>query len=182
MEIPESQCMYPETAIKEVAHSGIRPIIFVDDFVGSGNQFISTWTRQYEISPGRSISFAELSQTVRGLRFFYCPLVCTALGKKRIADKCSGVELCPAHVIPEEYSALHPASVLWPERLRGGAVNFVAAASRRAGIPDCNGGINDWRGFWKLGLTVAFQHSVPDATLPLLYWDKNGWTPLRRRT
>jgi hypothetical protein len=50
-------------------------------------------------------------------------------------------------------------------------------------MPDTDGAVvNDWQGFHKLGLALAFQHCVPDATLPLFYWEHNEWHPLIRRT
>ena len=59
---------------------------------------------------------------------------------------------------------------------------WIADASRRGGVPDTNGAQpGDWRGFAKLGLALAFEHGVPDATLPLFYWDGPGWEPLMRR-
>jgi len=57
---------------------------------------------------------------------------------------------------------------------------FWRVPATRAGIPD-TGGVNDWRGFHRLGLCLALHHKTPDATIPLLYWNQNGWQPLVRR-
>ena len=37
-------------------------------------------------------------------------------------------------------------------------------------------------GFNELGLTIAFQHSVPDATLPIFWSCTADWNPLYRRS
>jgi hypothetical protein len=59
----------------------------------------------------------------------------------------------------------------------------VKAVSARIGIPDSGGAVvNDWQGFHCLGLSLAFYDSVPDATLPIFYWEENGWNPLIKKT
>ena len=37
-------------------------------------------------------------------------------------------------------------------------------------------------GYKDLGLCIAFQHGVPDATIPLFYVDHNDWWPLVRQS
>jgi hypothetical protein len=178
--INEGQILSPGEAASELYRGRIRPIVFVDDFVGSGNQFLETWERSMDISGGFSISFAQLA-ALRGTEFYYCPLVCTEFGYERLRTSCPRVALNPAHIIVDRYNALNPDSVIWSDNLRSTAVDFLQAVSSRAGIPDNGGGVGDWRGFNSLGLTIAFAHSVPDATLPIFYWENNGWLPLVRQ-
>ncbi len=146
-------------------------MVFVDDFVGSGDQFRKTWQREYETPAGRA-SFATLAGAGAG-PFYYCPLVCAEAGRKEIADHCTGVRLWPTHLLPPQYCANHPASLIWPDALRPRAQAFVEASSRRAGIPQHKA----W-GYGDLGLALAFSHGVPDSTLPILWWEENGWIPL----
>ena len=178
--IREEQILSPDRAAAELYSGPIRPVVFVDDFVGSGNQFLETWERGVKISNTISISFRQLS-LLRGTEFYYCPLVCTEFGYKRLRSSCSRLMLNPAHVLSASYSALHKESLIWPDHLRSTAADFLRTASGRAGIPDNGGGVGDWRGFNSLGLTIAFAHSVPDATLPIFYWKENGWSALVRQ-
>lgn len=182
LEFEEDRILPPEKSIELLLSHRNLSVVFVDDFVGTGYQFKETWQREYELSTGLKMSFARLSGTLRSARFYYCPLVCTFDGAANIRASCPGVVLNPAHLIPREYSALVNNSIVWPVNLQSGAVEFLRRASMRAGIPD-TGGIDtsDWRGFHSLGLTLAFAHGVPDATLPIFYWEKNGWIPLIRR-
>ena len=84
------------------------------------------------------------------------------------------------HEIDERYSLVSPDSILWPDSLKADAMEFMRKASERAAIiPDCKFG---WKGFHDLALAIAFGHGVPDATLPLFYWDRPDWHPLIRRT
>lgn len=177
--INERQILAPADALARLIRSGPRPVVFVDDFVGSGNQFLTTWQRPRLLQPGLTSSFAQFASAMGG-RFFYCPLICTAVGKIAIQQQCSGVELIPVHLLDADRDgALGANSQLWPEHLRSTAAYFLESASSRAGIP--SSGPKGWRGFAGLGLTVAFEHTVPDATLPIYYWEGNGWIPLIRR-
>lgn len=167
--IPDERLKHPAEVSQLVRTGFTGPIVFVDDFVGTGNQFEATWSRGYG-SPARS--FAELASTSPA-NFFYCPAFCTQFGLDRINSICPGVTVNPGHLIPNNYSALTPDSVVWPDDLIATANEFLRLASIRAGIPD-----TDWRGFGSLGLSLAIQGSVPDATLPIFTWDKYGWHPL----
>lgn len=148
---------------------GPRPVVLVDDFAGSGNQFIETWTRR--MWPTGPQSLAELT-AAHGLEVYYLPLICTTQAAQRLATEASDVRLRPCHVLTEAYSASHPESVVFPEDLRGSVPNFIREASARAGItlyPN---------GFCGLELAVAFEHSIPDANLGVLWSEESAWFPL----
>ena len=175
------QIMTPDDAINLLIHHGARPVIFVDDFVGTGNQFEATWTRQTTID-SETISFERLSQQC-GFNFSYCPAFATELGIQTLRRTCPQVTLCAGNVIPSTYGATAEDSVIWPADKRTLGKEFIRRASERAGLPNTNGlATNDWQGFNRLGLTLALHNSVPDATLPIFYWKENGWRPLIPRT
>ncbi len=180
LNLKEEQLMDQEACLRALI-DGPRSVMFVDDFVGSGAQFRTTWERKIKLDRNTSVSFQDLAKA-RGSSFYYCPLVCTEMGYRYLLRYCPEVIISPVHILPSRYSALDPSSFLWPDHLRPSAISFLQKASQRAGIPDNNGKVDDWRGFRKLGLSIAFAHSIPDATLPILYWSKNGWKPLMRRT
>jgi hypothetical protein len=181
LQIQEERILGPDRVLEKLLSGVQRTIVFVDDFVGSGNQFIDTWNREINVGGKTWASFRRIAPLVRGAKFFYCPLICTDVGYKRIRQNCPEIILHPAHVLSRRYNALDPDSLIWPNELKSTACEFIRKASLRAGIPDNNGGVNDWRGFKKLGLTLAIGDSVPDATLPIFYWEQNGWKPLIRR-
>jgi len=173
--LPEERIMSPEQVLKALLDGGPRDVVFVDDFVGSGSQFLATWRRKYSFAGEPDQSFAAVDAIVRGSRYFYCPILCTMQGRERLERCCPQVVLTPAHFLGERYSPLSPRSYIWPARLLQTARDFIMNASARAGI-------TNWEGFAGLGLAVAFEHCVPDATLPLFYWNQNGWKPLVERT
>ena len=177
--IPEERIMSPEQAFNQIQGDFNGAVVFVDDFVGSGNQFIETWCRTFRTPYESFRALAPTSQT----KFYYCPAFCTQLGLERINCACPEVAVNPGVFIPYNYGALAPDSIVWPSHLRSTAEEFLRSASARAGIPDTGGTEPEyWRGFASLGLTIAFEDSVPDATLPIMYWDDDGWRPLMRRT
>ena len=176
--IPQERIINPQQANDLIQRGFDGPVVFVDDFVGSGNQFKTTWHR-----PNRTQfdSFKDLAPLFRA-KFYYCPAFCTEFGLQRIESECPEVTVSPGVLIPNNYGALHSDSVIWPTRLKSTSEEFIRSASERAGIPDTGGTEpDDWRGFASLGLTIAFEDSVPDATLPMIYWEQNGWRPLMRR-
>ena len=171
LEVPQEHIMEPEAIVATLV-SLDSPVLFVDDFVGSGDQFVKTWRRRYDTSNGAA-SFQDLAAD--GRSFYYCPLVCTTKGIQRL-QTLAGLRLRPIHELPKEYSVNDPSSLVWPDHLRAFGPDVVKAASARAGIPPDG----TW-GYSDLALTLAFEHGVPDATLPLFYWEKAGWVPLVRR-
>ena len=177
--IPQERIVSPEQACEQIRGGFNGPVVFVDDLVGSGNQFIETWHRSYGTQDQSFVALAPVSAA----KFYYCPAFCTQFGLRRINCACPGVTVSSGVFIPANYGALAPDSVVWPSHLKSTAQDFLLSASQRAGIPDTGGTTaDDWRGFASLGLTIAFEKSVPDATLPITYWDRNGWRPLMRRT
>lgn len=81
--VPEENIMAPERALQVLIDNGPRPVVFVDDFVGSGDQCVATWRREYELADGNLASFQQFS-TVRGTNFFYCPVLCADMGRQVI--------------------------------------------------------------------------------------------------
>jgi hypothetical protein len=181
--IPQEQILSPEDAVRSIATNNVpRNVVFVDDFAGTGLQYLATWTRRIEIGPGVFSSFSDLSAS--GIvTAYYAPLLATSFAKSNIRMAAAPTMLRPGHLLTERYSALNTGGLIWPPSLSATAPKFLEQASQRAHIPDTDGtATNDWRGFAKLGLTFSIGDSIPDASLPLIYWEEGGWKPLKRRT
>ena len=182
LNIPERQILSPEEAIAYLHSGRTYHVVFVDDFVGSGNQFGDTWERKYKLNSFTSTSFKNVASLTRSnTKYFYCPVICTELGRGEVARRCPEVQIVPAHFYGGKHSALTADSDIWREDMKTEGPEFVRIASERAGIPDLNGDVGCWRGFYKLGLALAFQHGWPDATLPLFYSTSNDWRPLLKK-
>lgn len=179
--IPESRIVSPEKALELlIATAPDAPIIFVDDFVGSGNQFVETWQRPYDLN-GAYHSFQMVAHSRRQagdpLEVYYAPAVCTQFGRRHMATSCPDVQVSAGNVLDERYNVFHSKSLVWPESLVADGQELVRRQSRDLGLPDDG---TEWGlyGFNKLGLAVGFAHKTPDATIPLFRFRSDNWSPL----
>jgi len=173
--VPDSRILSPADACGQLLHgSARRPVVFVDDFVGSGNQFVDTWVRQHTSTSGAMTSLRELALAGK-CEPFYVPLVATTYGLERIRYDCPQVKLYPVHELGDEYSCSNPTSLVWRPDLQAGVADFLSRSAARAGLNPTVA-----LGFHQLALAVGFEHGVPDATLKLFTHRADGWRPLVR--
>jgi hypothetical protein len=177
----EGQLLTPADALNAVLSGHKGAVIFVDDFVGSGEQFVRTWRRQFTTLHHGQATFASAALANPAARFFYCNAMTTMLGRQRISGEAPLVEVSTGNIIPFDYSLTSPNSALWPTSIRADGIAMVERISKSLGYLDSGGDEYDWQGFHQLGLGLAFEHSVPDASLPIFYSERNGWKPLVRR-
>lgn len=170
--IPEERFFKKEDALMRLYGGQNKNIIFLDDFIGSGLQFTDTWTAPH-IDRGTPYAYSNICSQ-NDIQAYYVTLIATEYGVNEIYKTCKNIEIVAANTLGKQYNALHENSIIWPENLKKGAAEFLKTSSERAGI-------TKYQGFHDLGLTVAFHHSVPDATLPIFYWNENGWHPLIER-
>ena len=175
--IEEHQIGSPEEILSRLVQDHPGPVLLLDDFIGSGNQMLNTWRHHYCVAEGEVYSFEIASS--RDTSIFCVPLVSTSFGVNALARNCNGLTVKPAHILDERYSLVASDSILWPDELKPNSNEFLHAASKRAGI--LHEPSTQWDGFQGLGLALAFSHAVPDATIPLYYWERPGWNPFVRR-
>ena len=176
--IPEDNIMSPMEALTH--RTKFRRFILFDDLAGSGNQFETTWNRNYEIGGGR-ISFQYISQSDKHT-FAFCCCISTSKAKDRIVTVAPAVTLSSAHQLHDRHSSVHPSSSIWQGKDAQSALRIIKSASLRAGYSAEDGSQEDWRGFHALGLTLAFNHGIPDASLPIFFSRRQNWKPLIART
>jgi len=181
LRVPEEQIRFGDEAAERAALEPALPIVFVDDFVGTGEQFVTTWHKEFLIQKPevKTTSFATLAAAGCG-RYYYCPALATPRGLATIAELAPEVTVSPGTILDARHDAFHPESVLWPAEFREGAEEFLRGASERAGIPDDSDSTSYWRGYRGQGLAIGFERGTPDATLPIFTWEENGWKPFLR--
>ena len=182
LNIDQAQLFNPAQAAARVAAGDAKAVVFVDDFVGSGEQFRRTWTRRHPTPDGGSVSFHEAAHAHPDAKFFYCNAMTTSHGLGRIRQAAPNVHVSAGNVIPGDHSLSSPQSALWSSDQRAKGIEMLRRVSFDLGYGEDGGGLNDWQGFHRLGLGLAFEHSVPDASLPIFFTDRNGWTPLVKRS
>ena len=177
VDVPQDRIVGFSEAL-EHAYSG-RCVVFVDDFVGSGNQFIETFSRLESDQTPRSFVDA---QTKTGFVCIYVTLICTQFGYDRIHKALPNVAISCTHVVGEEasiwgFDRTNPSSYLEiMDLLRRSSSRLTPSEDHMQGTAEKT------LGFAQRGLMLGFEHSVPDATLPI-FWSKgvNNWEPLIER-
>lgn len=155
-----------------------HPVVFVDDFVGSGDQFLETWKRALH---GRSFEDAERKT---GFVPIYVALVSTQYGLSQIRSRAPKVAVSVTHVLEDRAtlggiaSANSGLGAAIDALLTKYAVRLTPREPYIAGNP-----LYRKYGYKERKLLMAFDHSVPDATLPI-FWSpgQDNWEPLIERT
>lgn len=161
----------------EHAYRG-ETVIFVDDFVGSGDQFVTTWT----CKNFKGECFAD-AQNKSGFIAIYITLVVTDFGLNNIHQSAPSVSVCATHVLNEKSTirgilAEHPHMQAPVEDLLQKYSSKLTPAE-----PYMTTSRYLMYGYKERGLLLGFEHSIPDATLPI-FWSKgkNNWEPLIERS
>lgn len=155
-----------------------RPVVFVDDFVGSGDQFMSTWTRHQH---GRSFEEAERMTQFMPI---YVALVATNFGLSKIRRCAPKVAVSVSHLLETRSTLVGIANANCE---LGSSIDALLTkyADRLRPREDYIAGNDLYRkyGYKERKLLMAFEHSVPDATLPI-FWSPGepNWEPLIERT
>lgn len=157
------------------------PIIFVDDFVGSGAQVRKAWLQN---------KFTYNSKTLAQICTdgnhcaVYAPLIVNHQGNQVIVNQCPGLHLSPTHILGPEYNLFNIDSICWkndPDLFKRGT-DLILNKSRILGIPSTGGtDTRDEKGFGEQGLAISFHHGAPDAIPAIFYWSTDNWTPLIRK-
>lgn len=183
MDFDSDRIVSPEEIQRLYSNGNTSPVIFVDDFVGSGNQFITMWKKKSQSSSlFHSLEFYMTRPTSIERRIYLCCSLATSAGIERIQKECKGVTVCAGSILSKSYNILDNQYFYNTPEDHEKVVQFVKEKSHYLGYGDCGGNIGDWRGFEKLGLAVAFEHGTPDATLPIFYHTDREWHPLVKKS
>lgn len=182
LRIDESHLKEPRAVLQILDQGANLPIVFVDDFVGSGEQFTKTWDRLYTLDSGKRVSFRSIVGQRSSVDIYYVNVAAHSTGIERVTRDCPSVTMLSSNILTEEHSAVSAESRIWsPGHLEDGK-NFIQRASAKISLTKEDGSQEDWRGFHALGLTVGFSHGIPDASLPIFFSERNNWTPLMTRS
>lgn len=155
-------------------------VILVDDFVGAGAQCDHAWN---SIPSRRGKTLSQIVQEKKH-HIIYAPLIMNMMGYERINNECKGLELQFVHTLSDEYNLFSEKCLCWENdigKYRKG-LQMITEKSRILGIPMSNPSMDIYyKGFGAQGLAIAFSHGIPDASIPLFYWDREGWIPLIKK-
>ena len=182
LELSDSNIATPAAALTQYV-SNNKTIVFVDDMVGTGNQMRGTWHREYGTTDPKS--FRNAYQRVRRECYCIC-LISSPVGRGSVRSL-SGIDLISAHDL-QDRDRLHAALARIPDHPAGSglqpAVDVLLEDYATRLILDSymRNDRHPLLGFGNQGLTLGFQHCMPDATLPM-YWasGSGSWTPMSKR-
>jgi hypothetical protein len=152
-------------------------VVFMDDFVGSGDQFLNTWKTAIS---GRSFEAAMASTSFIAI---YVTLIATDFGLLKIYTDAPKVAVSVTHII-EPKSTLS-GLVEGNPSLEQDIDSFLNkyAARLQPTEPYISGNPSYLRyGYKNRRLLFGFEHTIPDATLPIFWAPGTGnWEPLIER-
>jgi len=148
--------------------SGIRFFLMVDDFLGSGEQFI------------KFVKRSKMENLIEKRKIIYYPLIAHKTGIANIKRQYPHIFIIPAEVIDKSYDLFSSKSRLFLHGTNSlkAAKHFYEAFFKKRGAKISNQYLY---GKGRLGLTLAFEFSIPNASLPLLWSNKGTLKPLFER-
>ena len=146
----------------------VKVFIFVDDFLGTGYQF-----RKF-------VEDQCLHAVLEHAYCIYCPLVAHSKGIAALGKRFPKLRLEAVEVIEHTSNVFDPSSTCFADGVNSPACAraFYFGMLERRGLARPG----RWRlGYGNLGLTFAFEHATPNASLPILWMRDPAWHPLFER-
>lgn len=170
LELHPGWMCWPWQARKAIDESGVKAIVFVDDFLGSGRQF-----REFFEQWGFS------DEPAADVQHFYAPVVAHVEGIKHLSTNLPNLRVVAA----ERLGAAHDffSESVW-ERNGLGCVTADEAKSWYSDFGQkrrCKPKTISDRGCGEFGLTFGFSHATPNNSLPILWYGSADWQPLLER-
>lgn len=172
--IPEKRILNFTELREKLRNSRSQNVILVDDFVGSGHQTCYTWNHH---------GLRKICQRNQH-KIIYAPLIVNNIGYHSIQSECDGLSIEFIHLLNNQYSLFNENCPCWrnDEALFHKAIDLILDKSKTLGIPLDDDCVNGARGYKGQGLAIAFEHGMPDACLPIFYWETKHWKPLMKKT
>jgi hypothetical protein len=159
LKIKENWIIHPDTV--PAAISDGHTIIFVDDFLGTGDQFT------------KFLKATKLVPVASSTCFIYGCLAAHEEGIGFLRKECPSVHVATVEKLDDSHALFHNSAGSFPD-----GINSVDCAKEfyYQLLDDRGFGIigPNRRGFGHLEIVYAFEHSVPDNSLPILWWDHSS--------
>ena len=153
-------------SIEDHLRDGAAFFLFIDDFLGTGDEFEGF------------ANTLTLDQHLRSVYAAYTPLVAYKQGLTDLRVRFPYLRVMAVETLDESHRLFHAESHCFEDGLNAAEMvkTFYYQLLDRKGIRidpayAC--------GYGNLELAYAFQHAIPDNSLPILWWTgTNGWNPL----
>jgi len=165
LRINERWIIQPQS-IDDHLKKGTAFCLFIDDFLGTGDEFESF------------VKTLPLDRPFSAVYAAYTPLVAYKQGLVDLRAKFPHLRVMAVETLDESHRLFHPESHCFEDGINEVETvkTFYYDLLDRKGIRidpayAC--------GYGRLELAYAFEHAIPDNNLPILWWSSaNGWNPL----
>lgn len=154
----------PERLLAEPLPERVKALIFIDDLVGTGEQFV-TFADHY-----------KLAEQAKNRTLIYCPLMAFDAGLARLAKKLQWLQVLPVETLDQSHQffrTLKDDPTVWGvDKINKvqDVRDHIADLCRRNAIPP--------KTKHCLDLLVAFEHAAPNNSVPMLSLKSAQWQPL----
>ena len=144
----------------------VDTVVFVDDFLGTGTQFLDF------------LSDTGLKNHLSTGSFIYAPLAGHIEGIKNLKNTHPDLHVGVVELLDDKHALFHEESGSFPDDVNSVEVArdfyYKLLKDRKIEIAG-----PDRRGFGHFELAYAFENAIPDNSLPLLWWhDSEDWQSL----
>lgn len=148
------------TQVLDCHRNGVNCFIFIDDFLGTGDQFKEV------------IEAQNIHLILPAIYAAYTPLTAHITGVQAIERNFPSVHVSPVETLTEAYSVFNDACHCFKDGENNAqkAKKFYCELLQRKGIDEKGA---DRLGYGGLELAYVFNHAVPDNCLPLFWWYAN---------
>ena len=164
LKISERWIIYPNQVVGQLGSTDA--IIFIDDFLGTGDQF------------SRFLADTGLESYLSSSCFVYACLAGHEQGIGALKTLFPSLNIATVECLDDSHAIFHADAGSFPD-----GANSIESARDFYYDLLADRGINisgpNRRGFGHLEIVYAFEHAVPDNSLPILWWDESDqWQPL----
>lgn len=143
---------------------GTSVFVFVDDFLGTGDQFSSF------------VECHSLAGSFEDIYAVYAPLVAHTKGIQFLLSRYPKLRVIASEVLDDAHHLFSDSAICFRDDLNSpsAAHAFYMQISREHGLRSTTG-------YGDLALAYAFEHATPDNCLPMLWQATPKWKPLFER-
>jgi hypothetical protein len=153
--------------IGEIQDKAIKVYLFVDDFLGTGTQFCKFVERN------------NLVEVFNNSLCIYAPLAACQAGIDRLSEEYPELVITASEVLEHDSHIFSEHSECFSDGTNtpdGARVFYENLLQRISGKPKEKNKLA--YGYGHLGVVYAFEHASPNASIPLLWYEYDGFTPL----
>lgn len=164
LRISERWVIYPDQV--EAVLPSLDAVVFIDDFLGTGDQFSDF------------LIDTKLATHVDTSCFIYGCLAAHRHGIESLRTMFPRLHIAAVERLDNNHALFHSDSGTFPDGVNSpeDAKSFYYSLLSKRGI-NITG--PNRRGYGHFEIAYAFEHSVPDNSLPILWWDGGeSWRPL----